>query len=130
MPTERDFAYLQIRHVTRIWELPDRPIESDDDIMSLIELPLRGAVGVLLAKGIHPFWSTANARDQWAMIFIEPENLSPANIEIARRITGYMGNENERVSLEYPITPDTFVAEVDQHMVGLAEQFVDQNGTG
>ncbi|MCX6730997.1 MAG: hypothetical protein NTZ55_04055, partial [Candidatus Roizmanbacteria bacterium] len=111
----------------RIWKIPDTRNTRIADIEALIELPLVNAVKKKKKKGIRTYWSTANAREHFAAICIEPRYLSETNIAFARANLGFQGREEENVMLQRPITPSTPIEEVDHYFVGLANQFADQN---
>lgn len=126
MGVESKFGNMTIGDVRRIWAVPDTQISSVKDIASLVELPLINAVTVLFNKGIRTYWSTANARQSFAAICIEPKYLSSTNVEVAKSNFGFRGEADENVMLQRPITRKTPVQEVDSYFVELANRFVDQ----
>lgn len=126
MGVEQKFGNMTIGDVQRIWAVPDSQITSHEDIAALVELPLVNAVTILFNKGIRTYWSTANAKHNFAAICIEPKHLSEANIEVAKANFGFLGGEEENVMLQRPITRKTPVQEVDTYFVSLANRFIDQ----
>ncbi len=117
---------LQMKDIPDIWEPTGRALITDDDIVNYIELPLRQAIKILVDKRVKTYFSTANRNNTLAFVIIEPNYLSPANIQVAKDSFGYEGREHERISLELPITPDTFAEAVEEFFISLAEKFVEQ----
>ena len=118
-----------MRDVPRIWGIPDSPITNEQDIEEFIELPLRPCIRILLAKGIRTYWSTAHDTDPYAAIGIEPQHLSPANLELAKTAFDYREQDDRRIMLELRLSPDMAVSEVSQFFVDLANRFEDQSET-
>lgn len=126
MTNESYLTGLKMEDIPDIWEPTGMALITDKDIARYIELPLRRAMKILVDKRVKTYYSTANRDNTLAFVVIQPEYLSPENIQLAKERFGYEGKELERIILELPITPNTSAEEVERFFVGLAEQFADQ----
>jgi hypothetical protein len=126
MGKEKSLTGLTIRDVKIIFDIPGTEILDEDDVERLVELPLVNAAKILFHKNIKTYWSTANTKNPFAAICIEPRYLSTENIATAKTYLGFKGDEEENVFLQCPVAPGTSLIEVDRYFVDLANRFADQ----
>lgn len=118
---------LFIRDIPSKYESPGIPFRTDADVDEHVDGPLREACKIFLRKKIYTYWSTSNQTDTLALLFIDPELLTPVNIQIAKKITDFQGERLERIRIRYPISGNTSWEEIETYFVSFADQFEDQN---
>ena len=120
-------SVLFMRDIPSKYESPGLPFRSEADVDEHVDLPLRAACKIFLKKKIYTYWSSANGTDDIALLFIDPELVSPANIQIAKEILDFKDENLERIRIRYPISSTTPPKEVEAYFVSIADQFEDQS---
>lgn len=116
-----------LKDVKRILGDPGQKITSVEDIKRLVEEPLVKPVTILFNKGIITFFSTANPAFDFASIVIEPNQLSKANLELAKKRYDFKGDEWDNVQILKDINPNTQVEEVTSFFVREVNLFENQS---